>query len=76
MAKRKTNKTLQGGGEDHPTVPGYCTSPLLRKSHISQEGVTMGHGLRCVIPHFCIFVTYTQCVSPNLEPESAIDASC
>ena len=40
MAKRKTNKTLQGGGEDHPTVPGYCTSPLLRKSHISQEGVT------------------------------------
>ena len=35
----------------------------------------MGQAVRCTIPHFCIFVTYTQCVSPNLEPESALDAS-
>ena len=37
---------------------------------------SMGHGVRCAIPHFCIFITDTQRVSPNLEPESALDASC
>ena len=36
----------------------------------------MGHGVRCAIPHFCIFVTYTQHLLQNLEPESALDASC
>ena len=39
-------------------------------------GLLMGHGVRCAIPHFCIFATYTQLVSPNLEPESALDGSC
>ena len=46
------------------------------RSEMNNQALPMGHGVRCAIPHCCIFVTYTQCVSPNLEPESALDASC
>ena len=55
---------------------GRCCCCITRMHCNCPAAKVMGNGVRCGIPHFCIFVTDTQRVSPNLEPESALDASC